>query len=313
MTGVELETYTPFSSDVRRLSFNIADIRIALSSDDPAMRFGLSGATKLFVSSDEVKPDTTITASWAELDEQVEGEMLFDSGALWQLSRTQDGGYLWRFTTPFFGECPYKIARFNADFSAGHIELHRPYFATDNPVYPLEYPLDELLLLNLLARGRGVEIHSCGVKDKANGFLLAGQSGAGKTTMSRFWEQRGGAEILSDDRIVLRKDGGRFWMYGTPWHGEAEYSCPLKTPLTQIFFLHQGGRNELRPLTRAEAAARLFACSFPTYHDTSALEFTLQFFDQVTEAVECQELSFVRDAEVVDFIRSRAAHTGIER
>ena len=88
----------------------------------------------------------------------------------------------------------------------------------DAAAYPLEYPLDELLIINLLAQGRGVEVHAAGVIDPEGcGHLFLGQSGGGKTTISRLWQGVERAEILSDeDRIILRKEAGRIWMYGTP-------------------------------------------------------------------------------------------------
>ena len=66
--------------------------------------------------------------------------------------------------------------------------MRREVFGDRLPIYPLHYPLDELLMVHLLARGRGVEIHGSGIVD-ADGYgtLFAGQSGAGKTTMSRLW------------------------------------------------------------------------------------------------------------------------------
>lgn len=183
-------------------------------------------------------------------------------------------------------------------------------------VYPLQYPLDELLIINLLARGKGVEVHACGVIDAlGNGHLLVGQSGAGKTTMARLWQpvlgRAKGKEdevtILSDDRIILRKDGNRLWMYGTPWHGDAGFSCSARAPLKQIYLLHRGQKNELVPIGGAAAAARLFACSFPPFYSRAGLDFTLAFFDEVVRTVPCQELRFVPDGNVVKFILEHSA------
>ena len=83
---------------------------------------------------------------------------------------------------------PYKTALFVPDFSRGHVCLHRPFFADAPSVDPLEYPLDELLVISLLGQGRGVEIHGCGVVDGSSGYLFVGQSGAGKTTIARLWQ-----------------------------------------------------------------------------------------------------------------------------
>jgi hypothetical protein len=288
-----------------RVTVSIAGIGVSTFSFDPTMRLEATGATRRFLV-EESAPEVSVEAAWGELDETASGELVFDSGALWKLYR-QTEGYVFRFVTPVLGAIPYKAAAFNREFTKGRVTLHRPYFETERALYPLDYPLDELLMLNLLARGRGAELHSCGVVDEARkGFLFLGQSGAGKTTTARLWEQRAGASILSDDRIILRREGRETYMFGTPWHGEGELARPDKAPLQAIFFLRHGERNELHTLGRAEAAARLFSCGFPTFHDPAGLAFTLAFFDEVTAAVPCYELSFVPDASAVDFVQQHS-------
>src|SRR5205823_7896354 len=111
------------------------------------------------------------------------------------------------------------------------------------PPQPLDYPLDELLMISLLARGRGVEVHGCGVID-TNGvaYLFPGHSGAGKSTIARLWRDQG-ATILSDDRLILRLRDGRVWMYGTPWHGEEQFATAASAALSRIYFLQHAPFN----------------------------------------------------------------------
>lgn len=284
---------------------SIAGITVALTSDDPEVRLRVEDATEKFVVEDAI-PDVVVRASLGEISEEVAGEKLFDSGALWQLYR-EDGHYLFRFISPYYGPLPYKEASFNPAFSEGEVRLHRPFFDAANPLYPMEYPLDELLMLSHLAMGKGVEVHSSGIIDSSGeGFLFVGQSGAGKTTMTRLWQKHEGVQVLSDDRIILRKVGDSVWMYGTPWHGEAEISCAAQAPLSHIFFLRHGRKNELASKKRAEAAVRLFACGFPPFYSPSGIDFTLRFYDELTESVPCSELTFLPDDAVIEFIRRRA-------
>jgi len=302
MIGLEIDSTINTDRNATRSFVSIGGIPIATVSTDPQLSLKVEGAMNRFLV-EETEPDITISAALDDLSDDVNGEMLFDSGSLWQVYR-QNGNYLFRFTTPHFGNTPYKIASFNQDFSIGEIRLHRPYFAEAGAVYPLEYPLDELLMLNLLARGRGIELHSCGITDEAGeGFLFVGQSGAGKTTTARIWEKMGTVKILSDDRIIVRREVDAFRMYGTPWHGEGELSAPSSAPLKRIFFLKHGTENRLTRLGKVEAAARLFSCSFPTFYNTDGLDFTLSFFDEMTSTVPCYELSFIPDQSVVEFIR----------
>jgi len=288
------------------LHFRIGDITFAVTSDDPGLKLEAQGPVRHFLVA-AGEPDVRLRAAWSASCAPAEGEKLFDAGTLWQLHR-QGRGYLFRFSAPPFGPEPYKTASFNAEFTTGDICLRGGCFQTDKPVYPLEYPLDELLMVNLLAQGRGAEVHGLGVADSdGRGYLFLGQSDAGKSTMALLWKDRQDPQILSDDRIILRMSDSRLWMYGTPWHGEAELASAQRTPVDRIFFLARGEQNEMTPLSEADAVARLMACSFVPFHSRSGLDFTLGFLQQLTSAVPCAELRFVPDERAVDFVRSLAA------
>jgi hypothetical protein len=288
----------------RNLYMKIADITFGLTSMNDELKLMLDGVASRFHTG-IVEPDVKVNVSWADLTGESGGERLFDSGSLWQLYQANEN-YHFRFCNGRADNIPYKVAQFNADFTAGEVFLHKPFFDAGSALYPLEYPLDELVMMNLLARGRGVEVHSCGVVDRnGKGYLFVGQSGAGKTTSARLWEKEKGVSILSDDRIIVRKVEEKFWMYGTPWHGEAELAVASRAELTHIFFLRQGPRNSLEAQGVAESSARLLSCGFPTFHDACGLEFTLSFLEDLTSHVPAFELSFLPDASVVEFVREK--------
>jgi hypothetical protein len=300
-TQTEIDIRPAAGADSLRLS--VGDISIALESVDPSLRLQVQGASELFLQ-DGAAADMTVRAGWRELRDVETKDQVFDSGSVWQLHR-DDTGHLFRFRSPVYGTIPYKEARFNADFSCGELSLHEGYFDRNKPVYPLEYPLDELLIVNLLAQGRGVEVHACGVEDTdGRGYLFIGHSGAGKTTMARQWPTEG-VKILSDDRIILRSAAGRIWMYGTPWHGEAELACATRTELSEILFLGRGDHDEVVPLPQARAVARLMACSFLPFYDAAGLAYTLSLFQEITDSVPCGEIRFVPKPSVIEFVRRR--------
>ncbi len=287
---------------VRSLTLSVGGIRVSVSSDDPSLSLVVRGAAGQFLDDGE-DAEVFVRASWADLREQTPGDRIFDSGSLWQLYR-QGTDLLFRFASPIYGKVPYKEACFSRDFSEGKLSLHRSYFQSGGPASPLEYPLDELLVMNLLALGRGVEVHALGLEDAdGRGYLFLGQSGAGKTTTAGLWGPRRGIKILSDDRIILRSHQGKIWMYGTPWHGEGGQASAARTPLTRIFFLGRGLENEAVAMRRSLAVGRMMACSFVPFHSPAGLDFTLEFLQQVTNLVPCAELRFVPDGRVVDFVR----------
>ena len=295
----------PGSDPGSALHLRIADITIAVAARDADLALRFDEAMEKFLAAPS-DPDSTVTAGWGDPGGASPAELVFDSGGVWKLYR-HGARHRFLFSSPALSPLPYKEATFEPDFSSGEVTLRRACFQPAQGLWPLEYPLDELLLQGLLARGRGAEIHACGIAGSSGrGLLFVGQSGAGKTTMARLWEGVPGVTVLSDDRVILRRVGDRFTMYGTPWHGEAALAAPASAPLTGVFFLEHGAANTLVPLRGATAATRLFASGFPPFFDRAGLDFTLKFLGDLVAEVPCHELCFARDNRVVEFVQSWA-------
>jgi hypothetical protein len=285
-----------------RLSLRIADITIALHAADPLLIPETTGSRARFLSRNG-EPHLTLHASWKDLSRLPLFPQAFDAGPLWQLHRDGDR-LLFVFRSALDDLRPYKLAVLNSLLIRGQVFLDRSLLRPGQEPDPLEYPLDELLMVSLLSQERGVEVHGFGVRDSmGDGLLFVGQSGAGKTTMARLWADGEDAVILSDDRIVLRRTGDGISMYGTPWHGEAMYADPGSAPLRGIFLLRHGTDNRLTSLRPAQATARLFACSFVPFYNPEGLAFALDFLENLVRDVPCHELRFVPDRRIVDVVR----------
>lgn len=268
------------------------DARAQCTWDDPFRRFLLPEAAA---------PDLDLRVEVVSTIPDAPGELLFDSDSVWRMLHTSDG-LRFECRSETFGDAPYKVALIDEDFRRGTI------FLRDDVAHlnPLDYPLDEVLIAHLLGRGRGIELHSCGVIDReGRGHLFVGVSGAGKTTTARLWGDAA-AGIVSDDRVIVREQDGAMWMYGTPWHGEAELSMPSGVPLTGVYLLVQSDANALQPLSHAHAVARLFGCTFPLFYDARALDFTVAFMARLVAAVPVRELHFIRDRSAVDLVLAGA-------
>lgn len=275
----------------------VGGVSLALSgacSDDVR----LSRESEVFQNFDE-NPDIEVRVEWVEKLQGGRGKPVFDSGALWTLFR--DGRQLiFDFTSPAFGHLPYKRLRADAEFRKARLILSRETLHHYRPVFPLEYPADELLITNYLASGLGVEVHGCGLLDPdCGGCLFLGHSGAGKSTTARLWEKYRAPKILSDDRIILRLHEGELWMYGTPWHGEAAFAAPARAKLDRIHILQHGSENRFVRLPQARAVGEIFARSFPPFHNPAGLEKTVEFIKRALDAVPCYEFEFIPDGSSV--------------
>jgi hypothetical protein len=244
--------------------------------------------------------DIEVAVAWADRLSASTSATIFDSGALWTLSR-RDGDFVFDFVSPKIGTFPYKRLLVDQAFRRAHILLNRELLHNYAPIYPLEYPADELLVTNYLSSGLGVEVHGCGLIDReTGGHLFLGHSGAGKSTTTQLWKSLRDPEILSDDRLILRLLNGELWMYGTPWHGEAGFASAAKAKITRIFLLQHGAHNQIREMTCSQGVGELFARSFPPFHDAAALDRMLNFLRKVAETVPCFEFSFIPDSSAVN-------------
>jgi hypothetical protein len=285
-----------------RYGLRIGDLTIAVESDSPSLRLQVSGTARRFLV-DAGEPDLRLRALWRPLHAEPGGELLFDSGGTWRLYGRQ-GRPVYRFFDPRLGPAPYKEAELEPGDEHGTVSLNPAFHSPDEAVDALQFPLDELLFLRLLAARGGIELHACGVvAPSGQGYVLAGQSGDGKTTSARLWEGLPGATVLSDDRIVLRRGSeGTWWMYGTPWHGEAELAANSRAPLAGILLLARGERNALEPVAPAEAVSALLARGFVPFHDALRMATTLRFLEGLTQAVRCFRFPFAPGADAVRFV-----------
>jgi hypothetical protein len=213
---------------------------------------------------------------------------------VWEVHRA-GRGLLYTFRAPRTGI--YKALAIDRAITRGTLYFPR---RRGGPRYALDFPLDELLFQHHLARVGALEVHACAVVEGGQALLFCGQSGAGKSTTARLWRRyRPEAHTLSDDRVVLRAQGGALVAHGTPWHGDGGFASPGHAPLRAVFFLRQARRPALLALHPAEATARLFTRTFPPMWDASAVRATLRTCARAAAQVPVFELRFPPDASAV--------------
>jgi hypothetical protein len=251
--------------------------------------------------------DINIRVEWADRLGSAKGRKLFDSGSVWHLYE-DEAGFRFDFSTPPLGERPYKRLLVDGSFRQAILQMSEECFAAASfSAIPLDYPLDELLIMHRLAQEKAIELHACGiVRADGTGNLLVGHSGAGKSTITRLWTAHEDVEVLSDDRIIVRRNLSDsladIRMYGTPWHGEAKYASPGSAPLARIFILHHGHGNVLTRLPPSRAVAELFARSFVPFHRHEYVDSALAFLQEVVDAVPCYRYAFEPNESAVERI-----------
>ena len=241
------------------------------------------------------KSDISIRLHLAEFTTAAETKV-FESPPIWSLYRNNGAAILRIFELmPGYG----RTLVLHGGAEKTDLYFDDPYGCFSNPFYG---PTIELLMVHYLAAGKGIIIHGCGIKRGDRGIIFAGESGAGKTTMAKIWSRQTDAEILSDDRTIVRKKNGHFWMYGTPWHGEGKFGSPGSVKLDQVFFIKHGKKNLIKDRNSILSVTDFLKCSFPPLWDAEAMNYSMELFSDLIRSVPCRELSFMPDGSIIDFI-----------
>ncbi|MFH0931464.1 MAG: hypothetical protein V1890_05970 [Candidatus Zixiibacteriota bacterium] len=225
---------------------------------------------------------------------KIKGKKVF-SAEIWELYTTGKRYFL-KVCFPDSSFPPPRVGIFSSDFSEGEI------FCSPLLVNPLYVPLDQLLMVNILANGKGLLIHGAGVSIDGRGILFAGKSDSGKTTIARLCKKEKNAVVLSDDRVILRKIENRFFIYGTPWHGELEEVSNQGVPLDKIFLLNHGKKNLIVQLKGSQAIGQFLRFAILPFWNHEGMSFILRFSERLIKDIPCHKLYFIPDKEIINRI-----------
>ncbi|MBU0605104.1 MAG: hypothetical protein KKH77_02315 [Candidatus Omnitrophica bacterium] len=286
----------------KELKLGIGGIIISISPVDN-LRFELDDAHENFFADSKSDADLAINLHCG-VDNKLllkPEEKTFETGGVWDVYR-RAGDFVFNCYSEDLGRTPGRRAIINRDFTSGDIYFNKT--ADEGGLaYPLGYPLDEILMIQLLSRGRGIMVHGCGLEIGGEGFLFVGASGRGKSTIAGILKEEYGAVILNDDRTIIRKIDAEYRIYGTPWHGDVSECSSGTAPLKKIYFIGHSDNNSSVKLSPSEASARLVACSFSPFWDTSGMAFILDFASGLSEKIPSFDLGFLPDKTIAKFLR----------
>ena len=288
---------------------SIAGVVLSIRSQGRAWRFPSKSTYGRFLTVDGGQAvDASIRAHWgpALLDDF--GEQIFsaqtpeDTAPVLRLYRRGSQRIAWvRMSTSDIRT--NRIGIFDRDFRSGDVYVELLAEPQDRYPYPLSFPLDRVLLLNLLGLGRGLMMHASGIAHQGRGLLFTGPSGAGKSTLARLWSDHPGTTVLGDECLIVRRVGGQYRVYGTPWTGPDSVASPGGVPLQAIFFIDHASDNAASPRQEVSAVEGLLARAFSTFYDREAMQYTLDFCAHLGQSVPAYDLGFTPTPDIVRFVQ----------
>ena len=267
------------------LTFEIGGIILSIQSDLPLTEKTFASKFQLFRCDD--------------------GEEIVYQRVPWIICKTPSG-YIYKMFVEGSEESPL-IAIFNKDHTEGHIYKGKVYvkvFKKGNVTSLLCFPTDQILFAQLLAGRGGIILHGSGIIFKGKGYLFVGHSDAGKTTLVKIFNHH--AKILNDDRMIVKKEDGRFCLYGTPWHGELSLVAPDRVPLRAILFLNQAEENRIERTGGLEAFKRLYGCTIKALVTERWTKKALDICQTLSREISCYDLYFDKSEGVISTIEKGA-------
>ncbi len=287
-----------------RRYFKIADITVRVDSDLPIKEDTFHPKFKLFEADSPGEDTISIRHHFSlpDLSGKDLGKEYYRKSP-WAIYKN-NGSWIYLGISPTTEDKSlHRVVTFNSDHTRVRIYNDKQDLFLKGNLHSLTmFPSDQILLARILADREGFYLHSCGVNFEGKGLLFAGHSEAGKSTIATLL--KGKAEILCDDRIIIRKYPGGFKIYGTWSHGDVPDVSANSAPLTAIIFLEKAEENKIIPITdKKEAAKRILACLIRPFVTVDWWEKTLVLIEKLAEQAPCYVLRFDKSGAVVDILR----------
>ena len=282
------------------LTYKIGGISLSINSDLPLEEKTFASKFELFRCHNSVYGEVTIHHHCGLPKIENREEKIYQQ-APWIIYETPSR-YIYKMFVKGDNQVPL-IAIFNKNHTEGDIYKGKNYlkaFKKGNLTSLLCFPTDQILFARLLADRGGIILHGSGLIFKEKGYLFVGHSDAGKTTLVRLFHQH--AKILNDDRIIVRKEDGKFYLYGTPWHGDLSLVAPDRVPLEAILFLNQAKENKVERTEGLEAFKRLYGCTIKALVTERWTKNALDICQDLSREVPCYNLHFDKTEGVISTI-----------
>lgn len=154
----------------------------------------------------------------------------------------------------------------------------------------------------------GFLMHGVLLEYDGKGYLFTANSGTGKTTHVKLWQEvfGEGVRIINGDKPILRFIDGDVYGYGTPWCGKEGYNINTSVKLCGICFIERGETNNIKQLDSDSAAMRMF--SQVMIADSSNLGKQLELIDKLLGRVPAYLLKCNMDPEA-----AKVAYEGMKK
>jgi hypothetical protein len=283
-----------------QVSVRVAGLGLWLDARESGIRLALPACHARFLADGANGAGLTLRVRDGPLSGTDHWRPVFCDAEAWQLWRDGIGRHI--FVAPSYSPPRRQVAvdpAFRVGEVAGEFGANK---AAGQAVYPLQ-EIDLVLFANWLATSGDLIVHASGIDADGAGYAFVGPAGAGKSTLVTELLSSSAVTVLGEDQVIIRCQGGRFLVYGTPWHTNPARCSPGGVPLKKLFFLERAAGPRVEPLGRRAGVERLLQDGFIPYYNRPGVERILDTLSRLAEQVPFYTLGFQIGADVMKSIQ----------
>ena len=163
---------------------------------------------------------------------------------------------------------------------------------------------DQLFFSNVLLNHNAFYLHSSAVSKDNKGMIFVGESGAGKTTIARMFNEP--YEVLCEENCVIKLADG--WeLYGSWNYSGWGTASKNSAKIGGIYFINQAKKNEIVPMAKKEAAIKLLDYIVRPIETAEWWNKTLEIVDKFVSDNDFYNLFFDKSGEIVNILSQNSA------
>ncbi len=291
---------------MNELVLKIADFTIKIFTRKPNIDFLISENYEPFKIKNTGLPDISIELIPGFPDWFKNSKELFkaehegsdnDSAYFWSINQFVDHKIIFT-SDPGFTKFPVLALVLTNKSKNWKMYLPEVAYLKSYKVDPFLYPMGPLIMYYITAFNNAVMIHGSGINYQSGGIVFSGVSGVGKSTMAEIWKNNG-AEIINDDRLIVRKMDNQFYFYNTPMYYP---DGPKKGLLKKLFLIKHGQKNRANKLNTINAITKTMANCIHHGYDKSLINSLLETLGEICAELPVYELEFLPDNSIFTYI-----------
>lgn len=149
---------------------------------------------------------------------------------------------------------------FAVEVTEKDIENERVLSPYDVPAHVLEFTaLYRKYIYVVMDRYDAFFFHCSAISVDNQAVMFTATSGTGKSTHRNLWIKNFGnrVTVINDDKPIVRRINGVFYVYGTPWRGKEGMGCNIRVPAKALCFLSRAKENSIGKIDTISVVAKM--------------------------------------------------------